>query len=184
VTAALVSGLAAGTVLAGRYEIVDVQGRGGHGAVYRAKQRPLGREVAVKVMLPEVAAGPGMSERFAREVSLVQRLEHPNTVRLFDFGTTDDGTAFMVFELLRGRSLENEVLSGPMSPMRVAKIAIQILTPGSRSTTKRTQPRSGCSRRRPRPCPYPNAPGAPSSATSSSARRKRTRAPATRRPPR
>ena len=120
-------GLGPGCVLGGRYEIQELLGQGGHGAVYRARQRPLGREVAVKVILPEAMAGPGIAERFAREVSLVQRLEHPNTVRLFDFGVADDGTAFMVLELLRGRSLETEMGRGPMAAARVAKIGIQIL---------------------------------------------------------
>jgi serine/threonine protein kinase len=115
----------AGDVLGGRYEIAEQIGSGGHGVVFRAVQKPLARDVAIKVMLPTDA--DGATERFGREVALVQRLEHPNTVRLYDFGTTEDGLPFMVFELLRGRSLEQEIAEGPMPPARVAAIAVQIL---------------------------------------------------------
>jgi serine/threonine-protein kinase len=114
-----------GTVLGGRYEIDELLARGGHGALFRAKQRPIGREVAIKVMLP--SAAPDAAQRFGREVALVQKLEHPNTVRLYDFGTTDDGRPYMVFELLRGRSLEAVIAEGAMSAERVAPIAAQIL---------------------------------------------------------
>jgi serine/threonine protein kinase len=114
-----------GTVLGRRYELVDEIGRGGHGTVYRALQRPLGRAVAVKVLRPD--ADPAGAQRFAREISLVQRLEHPNTVRLYDFGTNRDGLPYIVFELLRGRALDTEIERAPLSPSRVAKIATQIL---------------------------------------------------------
>ncbi len=114
-----------GTVLGGRYEIAEEIGKGGNGIVYRAVQKPLGRDVAIKIMLPTNAAG--VAERFAREATLVKRLEHPNTVRLYDFGTTEDGLPYMVFELLRGRSLEQEVAKGPLPPARVAAIAAQML---------------------------------------------------------
>src|SRR5262245_5631453 len=104
--------LALGTVLGGRYELVEILGQGGHGIVYRARVSSAehGRtEVAVKVMLRERLTTPGAVERFGRERALLERLEHPHTVRSFDFGTTDEGMPFIVFELYRGRTLEEEI---------------------------------------------------------------------------
>ena len=116
-----------GQVVAGRYELVELLGQGGHGAVYRAVQRPLGREVAIKMILVEAIYSGGMLERFAREAALVQRLEHPNTVRLYDYGTTEQGLPYIVFELLRGRTLEQELELGTLTPFRVGRVASQVL---------------------------------------------------------
>jgi serine/threonine protein kinase len=116
-----------GHVVAGRYELVELLGQGGHGAVYRAIQKPLGREVAIKMILVEALLSDGMLERFAREAALVQRLEHPNTVRLFDFGTTEHGLPYIVFELLRGRTLEQEIARGTLTTSRIARVTTQIL---------------------------------------------------------
>jgi serine/threonine-protein kinase len=118
--------VAPGRTIGGRYRIVEKIGRGGHGEVYRAQQLPLGRDVALKVLLPEAYVGEGPG-RFAREATLVQTLDHPNTVRLYDFGVDDSGFPFMAFELLRGRTLEEEIEKGPLSPDRVARIATQVL---------------------------------------------------------
>jgi len=107
-----------------RFEIFELIGEGGNGAVYRARPRAGGREVALKV-LRNVA---GVSrERFAHEAAFVQRLEHPNTVRLLDSGVVADGTPFMAFELVRGRTLAVEIARGPLLPARVARIAVQVL---------------------------------------------------------
>ena len=119
--------LAAGHLVAGRYELAELLGEGGHGAVYRALQKPLGREVAIKMILAEAVLADGMLERFTREASLLQRLEHPNTVRIFDFGTTDHGLPFIVFELLRGRTLEQEIARGTLTTTRVGRVASQVL---------------------------------------------------------
>lgn len=119
--------LSPGTIIADRYEVVELLGMGGHGAVYRALQRPLGREVALKTILVEALAGDGALERFTREAKVVQGLEHPNTVRLFDFGVTAAGMPFSVFELLRGVTLEHEIRRGPLAPDRVGRIAAQVL---------------------------------------------------------
>jgi serine/threonine protein kinase len=106
-----------------RFAFVELLGQGGHGAVYRARQLPGGREVAVKVL-----AGPAASrDRFAREAAIVQRLEHPNTVRMYDHGLLADGAPYMVFELVRGRSLAAELTRGALPAGRVARIATQVL---------------------------------------------------------
>jgi hypothetical protein len=118
---------APGDVVAGRYRIEELVGRGGFGAVYRATQLALGREVALKVLLPELVMGRS-AERFFREAELAQRLEHPNSVRLYDFGRTEHGIPYIAWELLRGRSLEQVILSqGALPAARVARIGIQAL---------------------------------------------------------
>lgn len=117
--------MAEGTVVGGRYQLERLLGIGGFGRVYQAIQMPLSRRVAVKLLATTQA---GVSARFAREASLAQRLEHPNTVRILDFGATPDGAPFIVFELLRGMTV-SELLArhGPM-PLDVAlEIAAQVL---------------------------------------------------------
>jgi serine/threonine protein kinase len=79
------------------------------------------------MILVEAIYSGGMLERFAREAALVQRLEHPNTVRLFDYGTTEQGLPYIVFELLRGRTLEQELERGTLTPFRVGRVASQVL---------------------------------------------------------
>jgi serine/threonine-protein kinase len=119
--------LPSGTLIAGRYRVDAEIGRGGFGAVLAATQLPIGRAVAVKVLLPEMALGEH-KERFRREAALAQRLEHPNTVRLLDFGVTDDGLPFLVFELLKGKPLDAVLReTGALHPLRVARIASQVL---------------------------------------------------------
>src|SRR5262245_27648482 len=99
------AGFATGDVVAERFRIEERLGEGGFGVVFRATQLNLGRTVALKVLHPDLAQGSEALRRFRREAELAQKLEHPNTVRLFDFGETKDGTPFIVWELLKGRSL-------------------------------------------------------------------------------
>ena len=116
-----------GALVAGRYRIDAELGRGGHGVVFRATQQPLGHEVALKMLLPEAVLAEGSVARFMREAALAQRLEHPNTVRLFDFGQTEQGLPFIVWELLRGRTLEQEIARAPLDARRVSRVAAQVL---------------------------------------------------------
>jgi hypothetical protein len=117
-----------GQLVAGRYRIEEAVGRGGFGAVFRATEVKLDRSVALKILLPSVVTSPQAVERFRREVKLAQKLEHPNTVRLYDFGETEQGLPFISWEFLRGRSLE-EVLAreGAMDAARVSRIGRQVL---------------------------------------------------------
>ena len=86
------------------YELGEVIGQGAFGAVYRAVQPSVGREVAVKVIRPELADDPRFVQRFEAEAQLVARIEHPHVVPLYDFWRRPGG-AFLVFRLLRGGSL-------------------------------------------------------------------------------
>src|SRR5215510_11153836 len=95
-----------GTVLAGRYQIVDMLGVGGMGAVYKAFDRQLTRIVALKTILPEMAATPTALKRFKQEVLLAQSIVHKNVVRIFDIGE-DGATKFITMDFIEGKDLKN-----------------------------------------------------------------------------
>lgn len=118
-----------GKVLSGRYEILAPLGVGGMGRVYRAVQRPLDRLVALKVLDPQYdrASDPGFEKRFLREASATARLRHQNTIRVHDYGRTDDGIYFIAMELVEGETLR-QVLSksGPLPWQRALIIGAQI----------------------------------------------------------
>jgi serine/threonine-protein kinase len=113
--------LADGTVVAGRYRVVGKLGEGGMGAVYRAIQEPLGREVALKVIAPALTKDADSVERFRREAKAASSLSHPNIVTVFDFGE-DNGLLFLAMELIPGIGLDQAVRRGPMSPQRAIPI--------------------------------------------------------------
>ncbi len=98
----------------GRVQIEAKLGQGSMGLVYRGKHLGLGREVAVKVLLPEIAADARQLERFRNEAIAVSRLEHPNVVRVLDYGVEPEhALAYLVMELLRGRTLERWIDEQP-----------------------------------------------------------------------
>ncbi|MDQ1674930.1 MAG: eukaryotic-like serine/threonine-protein kinase [Actinomycetota bacterium] len=122
---------AEGRLVAGRYRLLDQLGKGGMGAVWRARDEVLGREVAVKeVLLPPTvsdAARDGLIERTRREARLAARLNHPNVVTVFDV-VDDDHWPWLVMELVPSRSLTEIVESeGPLPPARVAAVGLQLL---------------------------------------------------------
>jgi serine/threonine-protein kinase len=113
--------------LAGRYELEEVIGRGGMGTVYRARDRVLGREVAVK-LLPEAlaAADPVRLARFEREARATASLSHRGVVAVYDAGV-DDSTRYIVMELVTGRDLAAVMREqAPLEPGRAAEIAAEI----------------------------------------------------------
>jgi serine/threonine-protein kinase len=118
-----------GQVVGGRYHIVSLIGEGGMGVVYKAEQR-LGstvRKVAVKTLHAELSRDPSITARFHREVGTVAQLEHPNTVRVYDFGSTDDGTLYIAMEFLDGKALNRVIeTESPLEPRRVGQIIRQI----------------------------------------------------------
>ena len=104
------------TVLAGRYELHEVLGRGAMGVVYRATDRVLDRDVAVKVLALERSDDPTFVARFEREALAVARLSDPRIVLVFDSGR-DQETRFIVMEYVRGQSLAQTVREhGPLPP--------------------------------------------------------------------
>ena len=112
--------------LAGRYELVEVVGRGGMGEVWAARDLRLGRSVAVKLLNPTMASDGGVRERFETEARSAARLSHPSVVQVFDSGE-HDGVPFLVMELLPGRTLADEVATGPLDPEPVRRIGIEVL---------------------------------------------------------
>ena len=118
-----------GSVVAGRYRITGRLGRGGAGSVWEAIQDPLDRAVALKVVRPDLDARvlDEFKERFLREAALAGKLSHPNVVRIFDFGTTDDGLQYVVMERLEGRTLKQRVrLTGPIAALEAASLAANV----------------------------------------------------------
>jgi eukaryotic-like serine/threonine-protein kinase len=111
----------------GGYRILDELGKGGMGIVYRAEHIALGKEVAIKVLCPEVGSVPQAAARFAREGRTASRIRHPGIVDVTDYGTLPDGRAFLVMELVRGRTLAMLLAQrGPLPPARATEVARQI----------------------------------------------------------
>jgi serine/threonine protein kinase len=96
-----------------RYEAVEPVGRGGMGTVYRARDRELGREVAIKVI---GSARPDAVRRMLREARVIARLEHPGIVPVHDVGSLPDGRVFYAMRLVRGTRLDEEMRSGRPLP--------------------------------------------------------------------
>jgi tetratricopeptide (TPR) repeat protein len=95
-----------GTMLAGRYEIEKVLGTGGMGAVYRAQDRELDRQVALKVIRPELAQNAAIVDRFKQEIRLSHKVTHRNVVRMYDL-SEDLGMRFVTMELVAGGDLRS-----------------------------------------------------------------------------
>jgi serine/threonine protein kinase len=118
-----------GRTIGGRYRITGVLGEGGMGIVYVGEQ-PMGttmRKVAIKTLHPHLSRDPSVLARFHRECGTVAQLEHPNTIKFYDFGATDDGTLYIVMEFVSGRAL-NDVIAqeGRLAPERVLHIMRQV----------------------------------------------------------
>ena len=109
-----------------RYQVTHLIARGGMAMVYRAQDLLLNRPVALKILYPELSADPLFVERFRREAQAAAKLSHPNIVPVFDWGE-DEGTYFIVMELVEGRSLA-EVLRGgaTLTASRTAQLAAQV----------------------------------------------------------
>jgi serine/threonine protein kinase len=116
-----------GFLLGNRYEIIQILGQGGMGAVYKARDRELDRTVALKVIRPELAGQPDILQRFKQELILARKITHRNVIRIFDLGDAA-GTKFITMEFIEGRDLKG-VLSkeGKLTPERAVQIMQQVL---------------------------------------------------------
>jgi eukaryotic-like serine/threonine-protein kinase len=111
---------------AGRYELVELIASGGMADVYRATDTLLDRDVAIKVLPGHLSNDPSFVARFQREAKAAARLNHPNIVSLFDYGS-DGGTPFIVMEYVEGRTVCETLEDTPrLSPQRAAEVAIGV----------------------------------------------------------
>jgi serine/threonine-protein kinase len=102
-----------GQLVAGRYRVVRALAQGGQAMVYLGEQEPLGRPVALKVMIPPPQARgarqAAWAQRFILEAKTLAALEHPHIVRIYDYGEVGDGSLYIAMEYLKGRAID-EVL--------------------------------------------------------------------------
>ena len=117
--------LAAGTRL-GPYEIVGSIGAGGMGEVYRARDTRIGREVAIKVLPPDVESDPERRRRFQQEAVAAGALNHPNVLVIHDVGA-EAGRPFLVTELLHGQTLRELLRRGPLAEEKAVRYAAALL---------------------------------------------------------
>jgi serine/threonine-protein kinase len=95
-----------GTVVAGRYEIIEELGRGGMGSVYRAEDKKIKEDVALKIIKPEIAANELTMERFHNELKLTRKIAHRNVCKMYDMGE-DGGIHFITMEYVPGETLKS-----------------------------------------------------------------------------
>jgi serine/threonine-protein kinase len=123
------SGSLVGKALDGQYQIEDLLGKGGMGAVYRARHILLGDRVAIKVLPPEMRSNAEWLRRFQREGQAARRFRHPNAVTVYDLRTSSDGTIYLVMEYVEGNTLDVELRKrGRFSPAEAAAVLRPIMS--------------------------------------------------------
>src|ERR1700689_563282 len=118
--------LAPGTILGTRYEILQMLGQGGMGAVYKARDKELDRFLALKVIRPELAVHPDILHRFKQELILARQVTHKNVIRIFDLGQAD-GIKFITMEYIEGEDLQGLLRrKKKLEPAEAATIMAQV----------------------------------------------------------
>lgn len=108
-----------------QFEFIELLGKGGMGAVYKARQRDLDRVVAVKILPLELARSPGFADRFSREARALAKLNHPHIVTVHDFGEAN-GQFYLVMEFVDGVNLRQAMQAGKLAPEQALTIVPQI----------------------------------------------------------
>lgn len=112
----------------GKYRLETVLGSGNFATVVKARHMAMGRDVALKLLKPEVVdAHPEVAQRFLSEVKIVSRLSHPNTVTIYDFGRMPEGILYMCLEYVDGQTLDSLVDGKRLPITRASKIVRQVL---------------------------------------------------------
>ena len=115
-----------GTILVERYEILQLLGQGGMGAVYKATDRELDRLVALKTIRPEMAGNAEMLARFKQEIILARQITHRNVIRIYDIGESA-GTKFITMEYVEGEDLRSLLQQkGKFPPLEAVEIIQQV----------------------------------------------------------
>ena len=114
-----------GAIVAQRYELIELIGHGGMGDVYRALDRELDEEVALKIVKDALVNVPGVLERFRVEVKLARRVTHKNVARTYELGRAD-GLTFFTMELVAGESLTERLRAGPLPAGVAVAIAVEL----------------------------------------------------------
>jgi serine/threonine protein kinase len=114
-----------GAIVAQRYELIELIGHGGMGDVYRALDRELDEEVALKIVRDALINVPGVLERFRAEVKLARRVTHKNVARTYELGRAD-GLTFFTMELVAGESLTDRLRAGPLPVGLAVAIAVEL----------------------------------------------------------
>jgi eukaryotic-like serine/threonine-protein kinase len=114
--------------ISGKYRLLRLLGEGGAGSVWEAENMLVGRHVAIKILHPNVAAHPAARQRFLAEAQLSAKIAHPNVVDIYDLGTTEEGTPYIVMELLEGETLESIIIRrGRVPPQYACGLMLQVL---------------------------------------------------------
>jgi serine/threonine-protein kinase len=113
-------------VIDGRYRLAAHLANGGMGAIFRAEHVYMRKELALKLLRPELSVLPDIAERFRRESEIAASLEHANIVRVTDFGRSAEGYLFLVMELLAGESLFERMRVGPMPVEEALPVLAQV----------------------------------------------------------
>ena len=109
----------------GRYQLIELLGRGGMGEVWKAHDTAIDRVVALKMLLPHYAKDPDFEQRFRREARAAARLDDPHVVPIYDVGEIDD-RLYVTMRLINGVDLQTLIDEGPLEPKRAVAIIDQI----------------------------------------------------------
>lgn len=114
-----------GTVLGGRYRLLERIGKGGMGVVFRAEHLALGCPVAIKAVRADLAESEAHQQRLIKESRMFAAIRHENVARIFDYGTSEGGQPYLVLEYVEGSSLAELLVSqGPFYPERAARLML------------------------------------------------------------
>jgi serine/threonine protein kinase len=117
-----------GRTIAGKFVLLDVLGKGAMGCVYKARQTSLDKIVALKLLHPDLATDATFAARFKREAKAASKLDHPNSIRIIDFGEDEGHLLFIAMEYVDGRSLLRLLVDEwPVPPARIVGILVQVL---------------------------------------------------------
>src|SRR3954470_20786484 len=109
----------------GQYEIISLLGSGGMAPVSRARQMSVTRDVAIKVIRPELGQTGDFAARFEREAQIVASLSHPHILKVFDYGRHDD-IVYLVMEIMNGGSLSSLIEQGALQPRGASRLLNQM----------------------------------------------------------